>query len=154
MIAASPAATASSPLVVFASSTDDRFPPDAAVDGNPRTFWTSTGMFPQELVLKLAAPATPRRITLLATKVKDIEIYAATADSLSDPSLPSGTAPSTAATADAVLDPFDLVTSLQVPAGQSRISVPVRVAQPVSYLKLVIAAGHHDFVSVHSMDLE
>ncbi|EFJ51641.1 hypothetical protein VOLCADRAFT_120416 [Volvox carteri f. nagariensis] len=36
-------------LIVMASCTDERFPPENMLDGKDNTFWVTTGMFPQEL---------------------------------------------------------------------------------------------------------
>ncbi|KAM4872786.1 intraflagellar transport protein 25 homolog isoform 1-T4 [Thomomys bottae] len=37
--------------VVLATSSDDKHPPENMIDGNPETFWTTTGMFPQEFII-------------------------------------------------------------------------------------------------------
>ncbi|XP_077005686.1 intraflagellar transport protein 25 homolog isoform X1 [Tamandua tetradactyla] len=37
--------------VILATSSDDKHPPENIIDGNPETFWTTTGMFPQEFIL-------------------------------------------------------------------------------------------------------
>jgi len=38
--------------VALATSSDDKHPPENMIDGNAETFWCSTGMFPQEVVIK------------------------------------------------------------------------------------------------------
>jgi len=37
--------------VQVATSSDSRFPPTSMLDNNDRTFWLTTGMFPQECIL-------------------------------------------------------------------------------------------------------
>ncbi|KAM5162751.1 intraflagellar transport protein 25 homolog isoform 2-T9 [Callospermophilus lateralis] len=37
--------------VVLATSSDEKHPPENIIDGNPETFWTTTGMFPQEFII-------------------------------------------------------------------------------------------------------
>uniref|UniRef100_A0AAA9SIN9 Intraflagellar transport protein 25 homolog n=1 Tax=Bos taurus TaxID=9913 RepID=A0AAA9SIN9_BOVIN len=37
--------------VIFATSSDEKHPPENMIDGNPETFWTTTGMFPQEFII-------------------------------------------------------------------------------------------------------
>ncbi|XP_071073532.1 intraflagellar transport protein 25 homolog isoform X2 [Dasypus novemcinctus] len=37
--------------VILATSSDEKHPPENIIDGNPETFWTTTGMFPQEFIL-------------------------------------------------------------------------------------------------------
>ncbi|XP_075412604.1 intraflagellar transport protein 25 homolog isoform X1 [Tenrec ecaudatus] len=37
--------------VILATSSDEKHPPENIIDGNPRTFWTTTGLFPQEFII-------------------------------------------------------------------------------------------------------
>lgn len=37
--------------VAYATSSDPHHPPSAVLDGSPATFWSTTGLFPQELAL-------------------------------------------------------------------------------------------------------
>lgn len=37
--------------VILATSSDEKHPPENIIDGNPETFWTTTGMFPQEFII-------------------------------------------------------------------------------------------------------
>uniref|UniRef100_A0A673TIV2 Heat shock protein family B (small) member 11 n=1 Tax=Suricata suricatta TaxID=37032 RepID=A0A673TIV2_SURSU len=37
--------------VILATSSDEKHPPENMIDGNAETFWTTTGMFPQEFIL-------------------------------------------------------------------------------------------------------
>ena len=46
---ASPGAGAS---VVMATCSDERHPPHNALDEDERSFWVTTGLFPQEIVVK------------------------------------------------------------------------------------------------------
>ncbi|KAG7268305.1 hypothetical protein CRUP_038320 [Coryphaenoides rupestris] len=43
-------------VVLASSGGDDAQPPAHIVDGDPDTFWMSTGMFPQEFIIRLAEP--------------------------------------------------------------------------------------------------
>jgi heat shock protein beta-11 len=45
-----------------ASCHDVEFPPASAIDGKPSTYWMTTGMFPQEIVIKLGRSSTVRRV--------------------------------------------------------------------------------------------
>ncbi|XP_037537039.1 intraflagellar transport protein 25 homolog [Nematolebias whitei] len=40
--------------VVLVSSSDENHPPENIIDGNTKTFWMSTGMFPQEFIIRFA----------------------------------------------------------------------------------------------------
>ncbi|XP_068949062.1 intraflagellar transport protein 25 homolog isoform X2 [Petaurus breviceps papuanus] len=37
--------------VILATSSDEKYPPENIIDGNASTFWTTTGMFPQEFII-------------------------------------------------------------------------------------------------------
>ncbi|XP_033623437.1 intraflagellar transport protein 25 homolog isoform X8 [Fukomys damarensis] len=37
--------------VILATSSDEKHPPENIIDGNAETFWTTTGMFPQEFII-------------------------------------------------------------------------------------------------------
>ncbi|KAM9005858.1 intraflagellar transport protein 25 homolog isoform 1-T2 [Sarcophilus harrisii] len=37
--------------VILATSSDEKYPPENMIDGNSTTFWTTTGMFPQEFII-------------------------------------------------------------------------------------------------------
>jgi hypothetical protein len=40
--------------VMMATANDDNFPSENMLDGKEDTFWTTTGLFPHEVVIKLA----------------------------------------------------------------------------------------------------
>ena len=52
--------------VVMASCGDERFPPENMLDGKDSTYWVTTGMFPQEFVLKLDSCIRVSKITTLS----------------------------------------------------------------------------------------
>ncbi|XP_077189797.1 intraflagellar transport protein 25 homolog [Paroedura picta] len=37
--------------VILATSSDEKYPPENIIDGQSETFWTTTGMFPQEFII-------------------------------------------------------------------------------------------------------
>lgn len=52
--------------VVMASCVDERFPPENMLDGKDGTFWLTTGLYPQEFVLKLDGVVQVNKITTLS----------------------------------------------------------------------------------------
>ena len=52
------------------SSLDIDHQPDNIIDGDQSTFWTSTGLFPQEFVLKLGSGASINKIKTSTTNVR------------------------------------------------------------------------------------
>lgn len=73
------------PLEVFYStSSDQEHPPTNIIDNDETTFWMTTGLFPQEVVLQFKKPAQIVRITTITGKVRDITVYAAQDKGMSD----------------------------------------------------------------------
>mmetsp|Transcript_79956 Transcript_79956/g.166252 ORF Transcript_79956/g.166252 Transcript_79956/m.166252 type:complete len:209 (+) Transcript_79956:96-722(+) len=60
--------------VVFSSSADPRCPPKRAIDQADATFWSTTGLYPQELVIRLARPAAVRRIRLSCSNIRRLRV--------------------------------------------------------------------------------
>nr|XP_060629530.1 intraflagellar transport protein 25 homolog isoform X5 [Anolis sagrei ordinatus] len=50
--------------VILATSSDEKFPPENILDGRSDTFWTTTGMFPQEFIISLNKCVTINKLTI------------------------------------------------------------------------------------------
>ena len=61
-------------LVVAASSYDQAHPPSCIIDGEPRTFWLTTGSFPQVAILQLAQPCLLKSVEIIATGIRKLEL--------------------------------------------------------------------------------
>ena len=73
------------PLEVFYSTSLDIDHPDTnVIDNDETTFWTTTGLYPQEIALKFIKPAQITRITTVTGKVKSFDVYAATNKELTE----------------------------------------------------------------------
>jgi heat shock protein beta-11 len=59
-------------------------PPSAVADGNSRTFWTSTGMYPQELTIALASVSDIKKIEIMGMGIRNMEVL--TGDALTSSS--------------------------------------------------------------------
>jgi heat shock protein beta-11 len=53
--------------VAMATSTDSAHPPQSVNDGSEQTFWSTTGLFPQELVLELSEMTPISTLRLVGT---------------------------------------------------------------------------------------
>ncbi|MEE6495608.1 hypothetical protein FKM82_002095 [Ascaphus truei] len=71
--------------VTLATSSDERHPPEHIIDGNPETFWTTTGMFPQEFIISLRGLLKISKITLQSTWSKAELRQAATLPRVREP---------------------------------------------------------------------
>lgn len=63
--------------VHYASSFDIDHPPTNALDNDETTFYMTTGLYPQEFVVKFKKPAQVTRITTITAKARTIVTYAA-----------------------------------------------------------------------------
>lgn len=60
--------------MISGTSCDARHPLAAIVDGDAKSYWCSTGLFPQEVVLRLPAKASIARIRLVGTSMRHLKV--------------------------------------------------------------------------------
>lgn len=60
------AAASAGGRVIMATCYDERHPPENVIDGNDATFWVTTGLYPQELVVALPMKTDVTRITTVS----------------------------------------------------------------------------------------
>merc|ERR1712166_1721097 len=68
------AQTESDCTVTGYTSLDPRHPPDSMLGSDKQVFWTSTGMFPQQFVVKLPDTYSVKGVLLTCLNVKGIKI--------------------------------------------------------------------------------
>lgn len=67
--------------VIFSSSYDDKHPPKNVLIGN-KEFWSSTGLYPQEILLQLDGPTNLNSVNISSHGIKKISIESCENDSL------------------------------------------------------------------------
>ncbi|XP_058031158.1 intraflagellar transport protein 25 homolog isoform X3 [Ahaetulla prasina] len=63
--------------VILATSSDEIYPAENVIDGRSETFWTTTGMFPQEFIISFHKCVTISKLTIqcyLELQCKDGEL--------------------------------------------------------------------------------
>ena len=60
--------------VAVATAYDERFPCDTVIDGDPRTFWTTTGSYPHELVVQLGGTSSLETVQTVTTNVRGLVV--------------------------------------------------------------------------------
>ncbi|XP_066453627.1 intraflagellar transport protein 25 homolog [Eleutherodactylus coqui] len=60
--------------VSLATSSDDRHPAEHIIDGNPETFWTTTGMFPQEFIISMSSLQKIGKISIESSSIRSLQI--------------------------------------------------------------------------------
>ncbi|XP_012631769.1 intraflagellar transport protein 25 homolog isoform X2 [Microcebus murinus] len=64
--------------VILATSSDEKHPPENIIDGNPETFWTTTGMFPQEFIIFFHKHVKIERLVIQSYFVRTLRIEKST----------------------------------------------------------------------------
>ncbi|XP_077747968.1 intraflagellar transport protein 25 homolog isoform X1 [Canis aureus] len=64
--------------VILATSSDEKHPPENMIDGNPETFWTTTGMFPQEFIICFHKHVRIERLIIQSYFVRTLKIEKST----------------------------------------------------------------------------
>mmetsp|Transcript_51984 Transcript_51984/g.137318 ORF Transcript_51984/g.137318 Transcript_51984/m.137318 type:complete len:213 (+) Transcript_51984:120-758(+) len=125
--------------VFFASSRDPGHPPENAIDGRDGTYWISTGLYPQEIILQVSRPTIVASVKLTTTRVRAVTVEVSSEErplnfrTLAEEELE-----------DTGVDRLQ-VREMACPSAES--------AQPVEWVKLTIASGWSDFCSVHKLQV-
>jgi heat shock protein beta-11 len=61
-------------VITLASSNDTNYPPEAIIDGNPSTYWSTTGMFPQQVIVSFRSLVAMDTILVRCSKIARIRI--------------------------------------------------------------------------------
>uniref|UniRef100_A0A8C7ZZJ8 Heat shock protein, alpha-crystallin-related, b11 n=1 Tax=Oryzias sinensis TaxID=183150 RepID=A0A8C7ZZJ8_9TELE len=121
--------------VVLASSSDESHPPENIVDGNINTFWMSTGMFPQEFIIRFSEPTTISALTVDSYNVKKLKIEKNISQSASQ---------------------FESVTEKEFESTERHLQTNAISLNPGSatHLRFIITSGYDHFVSVHKVSIK
>ncbi|XP_075689153.1 intraflagellar transport protein 25 homolog [Rhinoderma darwinii] len=122
-------------LVSLATSSDERHPAEHIIDGNPETFWTTTGMFPQEFIISMNGLQKIGKILIESSLIRSLNIFTSTSKE------PTNFEP-------CVEREFEHVEGQYQ---SEEITVP---GVQAVHLRFVILSGYDHFVSVRSVSAE
>mmetsp|Transcript_19748 Transcript_19748/g.19860 ORF Transcript_19748/g.19860 Transcript_19748/m.19860 type:complete len:139 (-) Transcript_19748:156-572(-) len=122
--------------VIAASSFDIMHPPQNIIEGDPRSFWISTGVFPQELVIQLGESSVVKIVEVISTGIKMIELLRCDQP---NPNLWE---------AVSTQEPDDSEGDMQ------RIQLQVSQRSTATYLKIRVLAGYTDFITIHKVSVK
>jgi len=121
-------------LVSMATCCDEKHPPQCVIDGNAKTFWSTTGLFPQELVLTLKDQTRISRVTFTCTGVQKLVVSRARD-----------------------LQPLEFEklydTNLSQITGQMQQDNKV-ISFEAKHIKFTLQSGWEDFAAVHQISLQ
>ncbi|OMJ95486.1 hypothetical protein SteCoe_1079 [Stentor coeruleus] len=122
--------------VLMSTSYDPNFPPENVLTNNTKEFWMSTGLFPQEILLSLSSPSTPRNLRLACSNVRHVVIEGCEGNHLGN---------------------FTKVGETEIGSNGGDIqkeTVDLNVSRPVNFLKIVFLSGWDEFISVHLVKVD
>eukprot|EP00397_Hematodinium_sp_SG-2012_P069057 GEMP01115912.1.p1 GENE.GEMP01115912.1~~GEMP01115912.1.p1 ORF type:complete len:138 (+),score=16.56 GEMP01115912.1:27-416(+) len=122
--------------VVLTTSLDERFPAKNILDESDQTFWISTGLYPQEIILKVSSEgASIKVLKAVCTNVRSLKV-----DFTSEP------------------EPVNFqslcpATNLEKKGGRLQFRDIDLNGENVRYLRVTLLEGWHDFASVHKLQV-
>nr|XP_002750897.3 intraflagellar transport protein 25 homolog isoform X1 [Callithrix jacchus] len=121
--------------VILATSSDEKHPPENIIDGNPDTFWTTTGMFPQEFIICFHKHVRIERLVIQSYFVRTLKIEKSTSK-----------------------EPVDfeqwIEKDLVHREGQLQNEEIMARDGSATYLRFIIVTAFDHFASVHSVSAE
>uniref|UniRef100_A0A0G4GQK2 F5/8 type C domain-containing protein n=1 Tax=Chromera velia CCMP2878 TaxID=1169474 RepID=A0A0G4GQK2_9ALVE len=124
--------------IVFASSVDDRHPPENMLDGDEKTFWISTGLFPQEIVIELGG-SEAQKVSSLRFSGSNIKTARVEVSTDSTPSSFSSASQET-----------------EYPNRKGEVHgevLSLNGTQSARFVKFVVTGGWDSFVSLHKISV-
>jgi heat shock protein beta-11 len=122
--------------IALATCSDARHPPEHALEADEGTFWSTTGLFPQELVVRLAAPARVSKLRTLTSGVRKLAVECC------DGEEPTGFRPV-----------FEVELKDE---GEGGVQVETHRFSPVTarFVRVVLLEGYGDFAAVRRITPE
>eukprot|EP00002_Diphylleia_rotans_P003883 TRINITY_DN1275_c0_g1_i2.p1 TRINITY_DN1275_c0_g1~~TRINITY_DN1275_c0_g1_i2.p1 ORF type:complete len:141 (+),score=26.67 TRINITY_DN1275_c0_g1_i2:269-691(+) len=123
--------------ILMATSHDDEHPPERILDPNEATFWSSTGMFPQEFIIAFSTTVQISKLKFVCANVRQIVVMRC------DAGQPMS---------------FDQVFKEDFTFKPGKLQSESRKPSPspmmTRYLKVIINSGWDDFVTIHKVYVE
>ncbi|XP_059677701.1 intraflagellar transport protein 25 homolog isoform X2 [Gavia stellata] len=121
--------------LVLATSSDEQHPAENMADGSSETFWTTTGMFPQEFIIGFPKCVKISKVTIQCYLVRTLRIERSIAE-------------------DPVGFEQCIEKDLQHTEGQLQIEEFPLPDFQATYLRFIIKSAFDHFVSVHRVMAE
>ena len=122
--------------VIFASSYDEKNPPSNIFSSNKKEFFSSTGMFPQELCIQFETEKIVKGVSITSYGIKKVEIQTCENDSVVNftKQAEQGDVPSS--------------------SGLQNISLTLGKSPRVKVLKIIILEGYEDFFTIQQVSIQ
>ena len=118
--------------VLFSSSYDEKNPPENIFDNNKKTFFSSTGMLPQEINIQFEPFKIVNSVSLTGFGIKKVAIHTCENDSA------------------VKLIKQSEQSNIPNSGGLQSIKLDLKKSPRVKVLKLEVLEGYEDFFSIHT----
>ena len=122
--------------IIFASSYDEKHPPENIFDNNKKTFFSSTGMFPQEICIQFEPFKIVNNVSITGSGIKKIAIHTCENDS--------------------AVNFIKQAEQKNVPnsGGLQSLKLDLKKSPRVKVMKIEVLEGYEDFFSIHSVEVQ
>ena len=119
--------------IIFSSSYDDKNPPSNIFTSNKKEFFSSTGMFPQEITIQFNTLQNINKVNITSYGIKKVKIEICENDAVVN--------------FKKVGEQSDISNSNSL----QNISLNLSGGNKVKVLKIVVLEGHEDFFTIHNV---
>ena len=118
--------------IIFASSYNEKHPPENIFDNNKKTFFSSTGMFPQEICIQFEPFKIVNNVSITGSGIKKIAIHTCENDS--------------------AVNFIKQAEQKNVPnsGGLQSLKLDLKKSPRVKVMKIEVLEGYDDFFSIHT----
>jgi heat shock protein beta-11 len=139
--------------VVLSTSSDPRHPPENIIDGDKSSFWVSTGLFPQEIIISFQSQVIISAIQIYCFNVKELIVERSVK---ADPVDFELVCERDLAFTDTHLQKEEIKVQChdQAPTHSMSNQLFFQIqadSTSASHLRFLIKTGHDHFISVHSI---
>ena len=124
--------------ILFSSSFDEKCSPLNVLESNNKIFWTSTGMFPQEIILSLDNEKTVNSINIIGYNIKKIIVESCENE-------------------NSITSTFRQAEMNEIAFKEGKMqdfNVEFSAKKPIKLIKIIILEGYDDFCSVNTITLK
>ncbi|XP_045159712.1 intraflagellar transport protein 25 homolog [Mercenaria mercenaria] len=119
--------------IVLATSNDRKYPPENMIDGSEETFWTSTGLYPQEFIMGFGHMMDIQRVNLSSYNIRHIQVEKCDTQ---DPTS------------------FEPLVEKDLPQTDGQLQhEDIEVRTQATYLRFIIDSGYDHFVAIHKLNI-
>ena len=121
--------------IIFSSSYDEKNPPENILNPSKDKFFSSTGMFPQEICIQFDSVRQIKSVTIVSYGIKKLSIQTCENDS--------------------VVNFKTQAEQNEIPneRGLQKIKLNLVKSPNVKVLKIEVIEGYEDFFSIHNVDI-